>query len=490
MRALKSGGLLLILAIPMALYVAWQVNGVVRTDLVLSDPPVDRGATKEQLAAQRAKAAAWAGEVRKAAAVVQQYRPAGAEDASPDPDASAVVKASAARAADLNDLDLFLSEIERPAFAGKLKGLYQQWTDERKDLKRDAEAVATWLAKPPAVGKAADATAAADALRALVQTYAGRSRFSDKAKAARWRVEGRLAVVNALTALADTQYQAAVRVKLPLEPGDNAVKTAVDAHRALKAQIAALTVDVKQAEEDKVTLDAATRTAAETKGAVADECAAREELLTVFARDDLFTNAAGAAPWLKQVAAQYRRTKDEKVRALIREKVQEFCDAFVPLTARLDDKVLIKGKEAPRKEVVVKYQVVIDGKDTVKREPLGELDGVNEFNLAAKRPGKNTFAVFSGAEEYPRDLTPTALSAAAVAYNAERKKVADVINAPRWTANSVEQLKKKCEAQKELVDLLQTPDGASTGKAPKIWTRLTGLAAGMAACADLFETAP
>lgn len=487
---LKSGGLLLVLAVPMALYVAWQVNGVVRADLVLAEPPADRGAPKEQLAVLRAKTAAWAGDVRKAATVAQQYRPAGAEDATADADATAVVKTSAVRAADLNDLDLFLSDIERPTFTGKSKAQYQQWMDERKELKRDAEAVAAWLAKPPAITTATKATEAVEALRELVRTYAGRSRFSDKAKAARWRVEGRLVVVKALAALANAQYQTAVRVKLPLEPGDNAVKTAVETHRALAAQIAALDADVRQAGEDKVTLDGATLAAAKSKGSIADECAAREELLAVFAKEDLFTNAGGASAWLKQVATQYRRTKDEKVRALIREKVQEFCDAFIPPTARLDDKVLIKGKEAPRKEVVVKYQVVIDGKDTVKRETLGELDGVNEFNLEKQRPGKNTFVVFSGAEEYPRDLKPTDLSLAAVTYNAERKKLADVTTAPRWTANSVEQLKKKCEAQKELVDQLQLPDGTSAGKSPKIWTRLSGLSAGIAGCADLFDNAP
>src|SRR5437660_1504189 len=115
MGGVKSG-ILLVLAIPFALYVAWQINGVVRTDLVLSELPPDRGAPKEKHTEARTKAAAWAGEAKKAAEVAWQYRVATPNDASPDEAVTGVVRASATRSADLNDLDLFLAGVERPNF--------------------------------------------------------------------------------------------------------------------------------------------------------------------------------------------------------------------------------------------------------------------------------------------------------------------------------------------------------------------------------------
>jgi|GEM_PF-2964679 len=487
MRGLKGGGFLLVLGIPLALYCALQIKGVVRADMIVSNPPEDRGATKEKLTADHAKTTAWLNEVRKATTIAGQYRQAGPEDVSRDDMVASAVKTSAARSADLNDLDLFLSDIEAPKFTGKLETQYKKWMEERKELKRDADAVATWLAKPPTINSAADANRAMDTVIGFINQYSSRSKFADKAKAAVWRIRARLAVIDALTALANSQYRTAVQVKLPLESGNNTVKTAVENLKGLKDQIVILKAEVRQADDEKATLDAPLQAAIDAKGVVADECAAREELLDLFAKDDLFTNAAGVAAWLKQVGAQYRKTKDERVRMLIREKLQEFCDAFIPETARLDDDVLVRGKLVPRKDVVIKYQEEAGG--AVMRKPLsGDLDGVNEFNLAKKYPGDTTFVVYMGSEEYPKDLKPTPQSQAAVLYNGERKKLADSTTMPKWTAKSVDELKKKCEAQKDLVDLLQTPGGGSVGKEPKIWTRLSGLAAGMVGNADLFES--
>jgi hypothetical protein len=483
MSGLKGGALLMLMGVPLLGLCALTVKDVMRTDIIASDPPADRGPSKDQAAAAHAKSSAWLSDVRKAATVSGQYRAAGPDDATADPAATGMVKASAARAADLNDLDLFLSEVERPSFSGRLKDQYQKWVDERKELKRDEQAVLDWLLRPPAVASSADAVKAVEAAKVLIDQYSMRSKFSDPSKAGAWRVRARLAVIDALAVLADSQYRAAVAVKLPLKEGNNEVKKAVETLRGLKGMLQSLNLEAKAAEEEKP-LDATLRAAVDAKGPVADECTAREELLALFARDDLFTNASGAAAWLKQVGEQYRKTKDEKVRRLIREKVQEFCDAFIPEATRLDDKVVLKGKAVERKNVIIKFNPV-GGKQT--REPLsGDLDGVNEFNLADKRPGANTFVVHMSDEEYPRDLKPTELSKAAVRFNAARKQLADSTTAPRWTAKSVEELKKKCDAQKDLVDQLQTLGSKSVGGEPKIWTRLTGLADGMAADPDLF----
>jgi hypothetical protein len=244
---------------------------------------------------------------------------------------------------------------------------------------------------------------------------------------------------------------------------------------------------VKRAEDDKVPLTGNILGDIEAKEVIAHQCAASEALLGLFAKDDLFTDATGAATWLKQVAVHYGNTKDESVKTLIRAKVQEFCEAFIPASARLDDTVLIRGKAAPRKSVTVKF--IEDG--VTRRVQLSdEVDGLNEFNLMTRRSGGTTFVVYAGAEEYPKDVTPTELSKAAVLFNSERKKLSERITGPKWTAKSVEELKKKCEAQKDRVDQLQLPGTGSVGSGPKIWTRLTGLAEGLKAAPDLIGNGP
>lgn len=482
-----KGGLLLLLGIPFALYVAWQINGVVRTDLVLSEVPADRGGSKEQLAAARAKAAAWAVEARKAAAVAWQYRPAAPEDASADEAAAGLIRASATRSADLDDLDRFLSGVENPTFNGKLRDSYAKWIVDAKLAREDERAVRDWLDKLPTIASAADANRAMEKATELINQYSGRSKFADKGKAALWRVRARLLVIDALAKPADQQYRTAVRVKLPLKEGANDVTKAVETLRGVKAQIEALKGDVKRAEDDKVPLSGSILGEIEAKEIVAHQCAAGEELLKLFAKDDLFTDATGAAAWLKQVNVQYGNTKDEGVKAILREKVQEFCEAFIPAAVRLDDTVLIRGKSAPRKSVTVKF--VEDG--VTKRVQLSdEPDGLNEFNLGERKPGETTFVVYAGSEEYPKDVKPTKLSEAARLFSGERKKLSDSTTGPKWTAKSVEELKKKCVAQKDLVDQLQLPGAGTVGNGPKIWTRLTGLAEGLKATPDLIGNGP
>ena len=485
MIGLKGRALLLVLGIPFALYIAWQVNGVARADLVASDPPADRGAPKDQLAANRAKSAAWAGDARKAVSVAWKYQPPGPDDATPDnPPAAGVTQAAAARTAELSDLDRFLSGAELRGPPGTLRASYGKWKTDFDQAGKAEQDVRDWLAKAPRVASADAAVAAVAAADALIREYAG-SKFADKKRAAQWRVEARLAVIDALAALADTQYRAAVKVKLPLEPG-NAVTAAVETLGGLEAQIAALNADVKRAEEDGAKLDAPVRAAVEAKGAVADQCAAGKEVLALFANADLSKNPGGAAAWLKQVVRQYDRTKDEKVKAIIRDKVQEFCEAFVPAAVRLDDKVLVRGTAVPRKDVTVKYVEA----GVTKCAPLADADGLNEFNVAERHPGKTTFYVYAESEEYPKDVLPTDLSKAAVRYNAAQAQVGSGISGPKWTAKSVGELKKTCEAQSELVNRLKAPGTGSGGAELQIGVRLDSLADGLKSAADLIKSAP
>jgi hypothetical protein len=486
----KGGAVLLVLAIPLALYAAWQVNGVVRTDMIVSDPPADRGAPKEQLAKSRETAAKWATETRKAAAIAWQYRPPTEEEKrGSDATVTEVVNTATARSADLTDLDLFLSGVEGTPFTGKLRPLYTKWKDEADLGRKDEQAVKDWLAKPLTITSAADATRAMDTVNGLLRQYIDRSKFADRQKAENWRVRARLAVIDALAALAETQYSAAVKVKLPLESNNNtAVKAATDTLRGVNNQIDSLRKELEEAAREKIEIEASLLSGAGVKLKVlARQNTASIELLELFARDDLFTNPNGAAAWLQLVAAKYGDTKDKSAADLIRVKVQEFCEAYIPATVRLDDQVIIRGKPALRKSVVIKF---VENGET-KRLPLSDdPEGLNEFNFEKRYPGETTFAVYAGSEEFPKDMKPTELSKAAMMYHAERKQVALGTTQPKWTAKSVEGLKKKCEAQKDLVDQLQLLGGGTPANAPKIWTRLSGLADGIKSAPELFDAAP
>lgn len=334
MNALKSGSLLVALAAPFALYAAWQVHRATRLDADAAPPPGVTGPPRETLAAARDSAAVRAGEVRKAAEVTWQLRPSAPGEASAEPAVDATMKAAADRAADLADLDRFLAGADAPAFAGRLKARFVVWTAERVAAREAEDAIRVWLAQPPAVRSAADANTAAAGLARLVGEYAKRARFAPRGRAAEWQVRGRLAVVDALTALAAGQADDAARARLPLERGTNAVTTAIDTLRGLRAHLALLAAELKRAEEDDAPIAPPLRATAERKAAGAAEVAAREELLALFAKEDLFADPAAAGPWLNEIAALHARAQDPKSRALIRAKVQEFADAFVLKVAR------------------------------------------------------------------------------------------------------------------------------------------------------------
>ncbi len=479
MNGMKGGALLLLLGIPFALYAAWQVNGATHIGTGAPEAPADKTATKEQLDASSAKATAWSGESRKAVAVTWQYRKAG-PDASSDATVAPVVNAAEARSADLNDLDTFLSSVKQPVFTGtpRLKLRYTEWASERVALDKDEREITDWFSRPPQIATAADADKEMVAFIKLVDQYVARSQFADKVKATNWRCRARLAVIEALTALATSQYRIATSVKLPLKAGTNEGTAAVATLGALKIQIASLGVDVTQADIDKVAFDASFRIASETKSGNASEYTAREELLTLFAQPKLFDNASGATQWLKLVASQYAKTtKNPEVQALIRDKVQEFADAFVPAVARLDDDVILLGRATPRDKVVFEFEVQA-GDGVMKKNLSANPNEFNEFVLKSKPPGVNHVISSVGNKYVLDDLKPTPLSNAAVAYNAARAKLANRPAPSRWTADSVAELKKACEGQKELVDQLRTLDSGPKDEA-KIATRVAGLVAGM-----------
>jgi hypothetical protein len=490
MKKSKGGMLLLlVLSTPLAAYAAWHVKGVVRTDMVVSDPPADRGGSKDQLAAGKDKAVKWASDARKASTVAVQFRGVEPADIPADAGAAEAVRAAAARAADLNDLDQFLSEVDPPKYAGKLKENYHQWNSAAKQARADGRLVTGWLGQPRIVSTATDAGREMKALEELLNQYL-RSTFSSRRQAAIWRIRGRLQVIRELGARADERYPAAVKLALPLKPGNDAIKTALDTFAGVKAQVAALENDVKQAEDEKAELTGALRGEKDDRIALAAKCQGREKLLEMFARETLFTDPTGASAWLRDVAAVYQNSKDDADRDQIRKKVQEFCEAFLPLTVRLDDRVMWKDKLVKRGDLSIEYEQAAGAAkqfDTLSASP----EGVTEFNLAEKYPGPQTDVRYNGAPGRPSDLKPTALSKAALDYWTYRKAVGPGATGPKWTVKSVQDLKNKCEPQKELVEklkLVRKKDDPASDDELRIWTRLESLLDGLKACpADLLE---
>lgn len=482
MKSLTGGALLLVLGVPLALYAVLAVKAVARTDLVGGDPPADRGANKDQLAALRAKAANWVGEVRKATTVAGQYRAAKVpDDDSSEPAVKAAVRAASARAKDLIDVDRFLSNTVGGKFEGNLAGVFGTWYTAQAKAGTDEAEVVRWLESPPPVDSASTAEAAMNRARELIGPYAG-SQFADRSKVATWRVRARLHVVTALEKAAEDQYGKTVRAKLPLE--ERASEATKATLVALGEHTKGLHADVEQARTDGADLAPVLLKLAEEKKPLLDGSAARKVLLDLFAEEKLFEKPGGAAAWLKRVGEEYRRS-DPGTRKLIRDKVQEFCEAFVAPAALLDDAVMLEGKRVPRASVRVVYAPRAGADDVFEKLSL-DADGLNEHTLATKPPGVNPYLVHDTGNMSRslalEKLKPTELSLAAVAYNKARRAVVEAPGRAKWTPNSLADLKKACGDAEKLVDQLKVPGGA----VPQLGVRMTGLADGARDNRDLF----
>jgi len=491
MGRLKSGVVLLLLAVPFALYAAWQVQGVSRADLIVSDPPSEKGLPgREQLAAARAKADKWSEDVRKAAAVTYQFRTPGPDDRAADDECYALARAAGARADELIDLEKFLSDTDDPVFVGALRTRYLEWRASKAELSKAGKAVENWFTTPlPAVDGPEPAAKAVAAFYSLVGEYTRDSRFSDPAKAAGWKVRGRCRVIEALADTARGPYDKVVARPLPLpsEADSPDVRKALGAPRAIREQVKLLQDELTQIEDAKLTVPA--RAAADARAAVkrADEWAARERLLALFAEPTLFTNPTGAADWLEKVKAQFDRTQSAEDRDLLRRKVQEFCEAFVPRAVELEDFVLIDGKRTRRADVEVEY---FDAKGKSHRVPLTnnpDPESLNEFTVARKFPGERTRVWVGATESFPNQLQPTKPSEAAVAFHEARKNVGSGPGMPKWTAKAIDELKIKCKPVSGEVNKLKIPGTKPDAPAPEIWNRLENLSRGAEADRTLFE---
>ena len=249
-------------------------------------------------------------------------------------------------------------------------------------------------------------------------------------------MQARVRVIDLLGEAARNPFEKVVNQKLPLpsESESTDVKKALGAPRAIREQVKLLQAELAQIEEAKIALPA--RVLAEAKNAIsrADDWAARERLLALFAQRDLFTKADGAADWLAKVQAQYDRTTSPEDHTRLREKVQEFCEVFIPSAVVLDEFVLIDGKKVPRGMVSVKYFPRADG-ISERAKLTADVNGLNEFNVAEKHPGENTLVIVGATEYTPKQLRPTPLSKAAVEFSLNREEVGTGTGAPNGRQN-------------------------------------------------------
>ena len=490
MSGLKSGAIVVLLAIPFALYSAWQVQGVTRADMIVSDPPSDKGLpTKEQLAAVRGKAEKWAVDVRKASVVVYQYRAPVGDDKADDEDCNKLAKAVALRAADLGDLDTFLSDREKRDYVGNLQAQYAKWQVSKAVIDKAEKAVNAWFVSP--IGAVDGPDTAAKVLEGfvpLVEEYSRDTRFSDRLKAATWRMKARIRVIEALQDAATDPYKKVLQLKLPFPAASaNAdVRKALNAPRGIREQVKLLQQELAQARENGLPTPPALTDAVKEAVKQSEEWAAKEQLLGLFAEPTLFTDPNGAADWLGKVQAQFNRTTTAEGKALIHQKVQEFCEAYVPRVVALDDKVLLNGKPLPRSAVTIDYPAVGGKRDSARLSPL--YSGLNEFNVAERYPDPSTRVIFNDGEFFPKQLEPTTLSRAAETFMKARAELESGTGGPRWSAKSIGELKNKCNALASEVNKLKTP--SSKTDALQLADRLTSLAQGAADSAQLFEKGP
>ena len=501
MSVLKSGFTVLFLAIPFLLYGVWQARGLADVRALVSDPPADKGIpSKEQIDFNRAKTDKWVSDSRTLESLAFQFRQPGPGDVVNDPDGKALVGLIADRSAELINLEKFLSDVDEPEYLNsKLKKNYVDWQSSKKDLARAAKNVEAWfLNSLTGIDGPDSANQAVTDFQKVLGNYTMDTRFADPNKAAGWRVQCRIEVIKSLENAAKEPYIKVLNLPLPL-PSENEsadVRKALGAPRAILDQVRLLKIELSQDEEAHLTLP--DRLLADAKEAVrrADEWSAKEELLSLFADPEPLHDPSKAGDWIARVESQYTKTQTDSQRSLIRKKVQQFCNAFIPLAARLDSVVLIKGNPVPRLGVRIVYDS--DAKTKMLSDHPNEL---NEFNFETRFPNPDHIEWANGAQTSGTFtvLQPTERSRLARAFTQARAAVTI------WSLAETTQLKKKCAGEVETVKVgeanvrralvdeligIAPPDTPGrvrwTKENSRIWTRLTVLSEAMVKFPALF----
>jgi hypothetical protein len=500
MSGLKSGVILLLMAIPFFAYGAWQVWGLTNVNLIVSEPPSDRGLPgKDQIAAAKAKTEKWVEDIRTVESVTLQFRQPGPGDSVSDEDFKSLIKAIAESSANLTDLEKFLSEVSSPKYEGALKSNYEEWQSSKEKLAKAAKAIDDWFVHSlTGIDSPEAATAVVAGFQRFLDNYTKDSRFSDLTKAASWKVQCRVEVIKALENAAKEPYNKALNLPLPLptEADSPDVKKALGAPRAIGEQVRLLKIELTQADDARLNLP--TRVLTDAKEAIrrAVEWSAKEELLALFADPEPLNDPAKAGEWIAKVALQFTKTQTDTGRSLIRKKVQQFCAAFIPSAAKLDSVVLIKEDQVPRGGVQIDYN-----SDAKTKSLSDNPNDLNEFNFKTRflYPDRIIWANGSKYTGTFDVLQPTPKSLVARDFSVARSGVTN------WSLNDLTKLKMKCEGEDKKVEGKVVRHGLMdelVGIAPpgtlgrmewtrensKIWTRLMVLSDAMEKFPALFES--
>jgi hypothetical protein len=272
----------------------------------------------------------------------------------------------------------------------------------------------------------------------------------------------------------------------PSERDNPDVERALGAPSALRDQVKLLQQELIQIRDQGLTLPPVLADQAKEAVKLANDWAVKEQLLSLFAEKTLFINPSGAADWLAKIHAQFIRATTPEVKALIRLKVQEFCQAFIPTGAALDDVVLLNGKEQRRQQITVEFTSTEGKRETTRL--TAQFNGVNEFNVAKRYPGPSTRVVVENGEFFPDQLKPTPLSQSAELFVKARTELESGTSVPKWSVKSIEGLKNTCNSL--AVEVNKLKDAGPRADRLHLWDRLTSLAQGAASYPLLFQSGP
>jgi hypothetical protein len=214
---------------------------------------------------------------------------------------------------------------------------------------------------------------------------------------------------------------------------------------------------------------------------------ARNDLLVKFAVDPPGLAPEDAKKWFKDVNTQVGRLKDAATKAIIRDKVQQFCDALIPKKFALDSLVMVSTRTVERSDLKARYAK--DGKlDSTFPVLTDDPDLLNEMTAKTKGPRGLLFDSFyldaSGGID-PNVVKPTAKSKASLAFLAARATVPEKNG---WTRDTVARLLEKA-GPAETGDKHRWDDLILLGKRGeyKVYERLKIVEGAISQYADLFE---
>jgi len=471
--------ILMVLSAPLLGWAGWHAYGGSRDQLLAAAPPADAGEPDAKAHKDTVAAAAEARLLTRGVVLFEPAPPQLVEAAAKE-----AARATADRTGELLDLQSFLAG--RGEFVGPHKDRWAAHYRAQRGAREKSAALVRRKDSLPAV--LAPSEAQREVRNFLLELKEFREAdWADLAAATNWELEVRARLVVAEYAWAEGKYTAALRRPTAGAGGEwDELKAALPEVRGGADAAVRLEGDALRDTTFKVHPDAAREVEEARKRR--NEWENREKLFSLPLNAPWGVAPDRLAGLLDDVTRLYDRLKpNDTGRVFIRQKLQDFCAAYIPPKLRLDPDVVFgfrdgKARLEPRGQVSVTY--ADDKKAYLSPDP----DGVNEHNFLTKLPNVTEVGI-PGSGLRPGNLKATAASTAAYRYFEARKAIAD----GSWTPAAVDRLVSACEefhkdAKKDfnpdnaraimnaIPELTTRPDGAGPAQ---IVTRLDALAAAM-----------